>query len=150
MFRAMMIPFTGSVWMCGLPSGVDVALGAAERGRHLQQVDAGVGGDVAGAALGDLPVAGAVEQRRHPELEVEAGGDEQVGVAQHGHEAGLGLDEVGILVALGDRGDGALVADDLAGDGAVGREAGDDLERRPPGRGGGRATVGKGRERAVR
>ena len=50
--------------------------------------------------------------------------------AENRHEAGLGLNEVGVLVSLRDRGDRALVADDLSRNGAIGREAGDDLGRR--------------------
>ena len=107
--------------------GVDIAFRAAERGRHLEQMNAGVGRDVTGPALGDLAVAGAVEQRRHPELQIETGGDEQIGVAQDRHEAGLGLHEMRIFVALGDGGDGAFVADDFPGDGSVRGKAGDDL-----------------------
>ena len=106
----------------GIAVHVDVTLGAAERGGHLEQIDAAVRRHVAGRTIHDLAVARAVEQRRHPQLQVQAGGDEQIGVAQDPHEARLRLHEVGVLVALRDRGDGAAVAHDLASDGAVGRE----------------------------
>ena len=51
---------------------VNVTFGTAQRGGHLEQVDPGVGGDVTGAALRDLAIARAIEERRHPELEIES------------------------------------------------------------------------------
>src|SRR3989454_6906961 len=57
---------------------VDVALGAGEAGGDVEQVDAGVGRHVARPALRHLGVVGLVEQSGDPELEVEAGRDEEV------------------------------------------------------------------------
>jgi len=54
-------------------------------------------------------VAGPVQERRHPQLEVHAGGHEQIGVAQQRTKLGPRLDEVRVLVALGDRGDNGTV-----------------------------------------
>src|SRR5207244_474087 len=82
-----------------------------------------------GGAVDDPAIPGPVEQRRHPELEIHTRGDKQVRIAEHSDEAGLGLHEMWILVALRDRGDGALVAYDLPGDGAVSRKAGDNFRR---------------------
>ena len=107
---------------------------------HLEQVDALEGGDVAGTALEDLPVARPVEQCGNPELQIHAGGHEQICVPQHGHKAGLRLHEVRILVALGNRGDGAAVTHNLPGDRTVGGEAGDDLYRRGGGAAGRRGS----------
>lgn len=111
---------------------VDVALGAIERRRYLEQRDAGIGRHVAGSAFRDLAVVGAVRERRHPALQVQPGGDEQVGVAEDGDEAGLRPHEVRVFVALGDRGHGAVIADDLPRDGAVGRQSGDHFHRGGP------------------
>jgi hypothetical protein len=78
--------------------GVDIPFRPAEGDRNLEQRNPGVRGHVAGPALGHLPVVGAVEQRRDPELEVESGGDKDVRVPKQCHEARLGLHEVRVLV----------------------------------------------------
>ncbi len=98
--------------------------------RQIEQGNAGVGRDVAGPAFGDLGVAGLVEQRRDPQLQVESGRDEHVCLGEQRHEARLGLHVVRILVAHGDGVHDALVAHDFAGDGAVRGERRDDLHRR--------------------
>ena len=100
---------------------VDVALGAREAGRHIEQVDTRVGGHIAGAAFGHLGVARLVEQRGHPQLEVEPRRDEQIRLRQRRHEAGLGLHVVRVLIARRDRGDDATVAGDFARDRRIGR-----------------------------
>jgi len=90
MFRAMTIALTGSPWMCGLPSRwmspcdrlalVGISITRTPRKR----------GHVAPAALADVGVVGAVEQRGDPDLEVHPRRHEQVRVAQPGTKLGRG------------------------------------------------------------
>src|SRR5687768_14809432 len=86
-------------------------------------------GDVTDAALAHPGISGFVEQCRYPQLEIQSRGDEQVRAAEQRHKARLGLHEMRILVAIGDRCDRAAVTDDLARNGGVGSERRDDLER---------------------
>src|SRR5207249_10592684 len=106
--------------------------------RRSSDLDPGVGRDMARSALRDLGIVRLVEQRRYPQLEVETGRDEHVGLTQQRYEARLGLDVVWVFVAGGDGVDDAAVADDFASDGAVRRERRDDFDlvrdRRPDGR----------------
>ena len=59
---------------------VNVALGPGVAGRDVEQIDPGVGGDVPGPTFRHLGVVGLVEQGGNPELEVEAGGHEYIGL----------------------------------------------------------------------
>jgi hypothetical protein len=92
------------------------------------------GVDEAGLAVADLAVPRLVDQHRRPQLEVEAGGDEEVGLFEHQGERGLRLDEVGVLVAARDRQGIDLCAADRLGDGGIGGEGGDHLDGSGEGR----------------
>src|SRR5205823_11484984 len=98
---------------------VDVALRAGVARGHVEQVDTGVGGDVARPALCHLGIVRFVEQRWYPQLEVETRRDEHVGLAQQRHEARLRLDVMRVLVAGGNRAYDAPIPDDFARDGPV-------------------------------
>ena len=147
MFRAMMIPLIGIGVNVRVAVDVDVPLGSTQRGRHFHQIDSMKCRDVSRTSIHDLPVAGTIQEGRYPELEIHSRGHKQIGVAENRHEAGLGLNEVGVLVSLRDRGDRALVADDLSRNGAIGRQARDDLGRRG---GGDRGAAGQHRVRSNR
>ena len=109
---------------------VDVALGARQVDGNVEQRQALVGRDISGPTLGNLRIVRLVEQRRHPELEVQSRRHEQVGLCQGRHEARLGLHVVRILVTHGDRADFPPIAHDLHCDRGVRRERGDHLDRR--------------------
>ena len=114
---------------------VNVAGRARDGRRHIEQVDAAVSRHMSGSAVPHLRVAGAVEERRNPELQVEAGGHEQVRTLDERREARARVDEMRIHVAPGDRGDLRQVTRDLAGDRRVrreGRDHADLLLRRGP------------------
>ena len=99
---------------------------AACRVGHLQHRHALAGADEARLAIANRPVARLVDQRRGPELEIEAGGDEEIGFFEHQRERGLRFDEVGVLVAARDGlGFDAVAAHEL-GDGRVGGKSRDD------------------------
>src|SRR3990172_10869008 len=97
----------------GIAEDVDVPTGSTRVNRHLQHGHAGRHGDVAYLTFANTRVAGLVDHRRHPELQVQTGVEQQVGPAEHHGIAGLGLDEVGVLPSLGDGGHHATLADDL-------------------------------------
>jgi len=109
---------------------MDVALGAGEARGDVEEWDAGVRRHVSRSTLIDLRIVRLVEQRGDPELEIEAGSDEEVCARQRRHEARLGLDVVGVLVADGDRADRAAVSHDLAGDSGIRGERSHHLDRR--------------------
>jgi hypothetical protein len=113
-----------------IPCGVNVSLCPAHCRGNFQEVDSGVRSHVTAAANGHVAIVGPVEQRRDPEFEVHAGGDEEVGIAQQRNETRLGLDEMRVLIPLRNGADRAPIADDLSGNGAVGRETGHDLDWR--------------------
>ena len=75
------------------------------------------GVEVARRARLNLAVAALLNQRRQPaDFELPADGDQQIGALELEDEARLRLDEVRILIALGDRFDGDPIAADLAPD----------------------------------
>ena len=87
-------------------------------GRDLQDLHVQRGVEVAGGAELNLRIAALRDERRQPaDLEFPPDHDQQVGVRlSFEDEAGLGLDEVRILVALAKRVDRDLVAADFARD----------------------------------
>jgi hypothetical protein len=88
--------------------------------------DAGIGRHVAGRAFHHLPVAGTVQQRRHPQLEIQASGDEQIGAPQLEREARFRSHEVRILARVRDARDRDLRAAQLLRDGRVHGQRRDD------------------------
>ena len=94
-----------------------VAHGARDlRGGDLQNL--AELGHVQIAALPDLDlgIAALRDQRRQPsDLQLQSDDHQQVGLAEIQQEAGLGLDEVGVLIALGDGIDSDVVAADSRG-----------------------------------
>jgi hypothetical protein len=81
--------------------------------RHVERCDDPRGVEVPPAPRKDLRVACALEQYRSPaDLEVHPGLDEEIRVVQPSDEARPGLDDVGVLGALGDDRDGDLVTAD--------------------------------------
>ena len=84
-------------------------------GRDLQDPDVGRCIEVAVRARLNLRVAAAVDERRQPaDLQLAADDDEQVRAADLEDEARLRIDEVRVLVPLGEGDDRDLVAADLA------------------------------------
>ena len=108
---------------------VYVPLGAAEGARLVQQLDAGPGRHVTGRPFEHVSIAGRVEQRRHPQLQIQAGRDEQVGGCGAWSERGLGTDEVRVLVAVADCLCLDPVAADLLGHPRVVGDGGYDLQK---------------------
>jgi hypothetical protein len=97
---------------------VDVPGAAVGGVRHLEPLDPLRGVDEAGSAGLHLGVSRVGEQRRRPaDLELEADFDEEVGALQFQQVRRLGVDEVRILEAGGDRRDLDARAADLARDG---------------------------------
>ena len=85
--------------------------------------------EIAVGARLDPGVARLVDQRRQPaDFQVAPDHHQQIRLVQLQHEARLGLDEVRILVAAGERFDGDLVAADLADDRRQVARRGDDVE----------------------
>ena len=113
----------------GVAVRMHVAHGARDLLRRpLQDLAADRGVEVAAAARLDLGVAALRHQRRQvARFELEPGHDHEVGARELQHERGLGVDEVRILVALGQREGLDAIAADRRGDRGEVLEAGDDL-----------------------
>ena len=92
--------------------GMDVAHGAGHLARRdVEDLGRRGGVEVAVGAGLDLRVAALLDERREPaDLELAPDHDEQVGLRELQDEAGLGLDEVGILVAAADEVHGRMVS----------------------------------------
>jgi hypothetical protein len=80
---------------------MDVTLGAIDfRGGHIEHVDGRRSVEVAWGPELDVRVATAHDQRRQPtDLEIQPGVDEEARARKRDEQAGLGLDEVRILIA---------------------------------------------------
>jgi hypothetical protein len=100
-------------------------------GRNVENPYAGRRVEVARRAGLNPGVAALGQQRRQPpDLQFTPHHHQQVGVVQLENEAGLGFDEVRILIAAGQRLDAHLVAADLADQRGEIFSRGDDLGRR--------------------
>ncbi len=125
-----------------VPEGVDVAHRAGDlAGGDLEDLRGERGVEVAVRPHLDLRVAALLDERRQPaDLQLPAHGHEEVGLGELQDEAGLGLDEVRVLVAAGDRLHLDPVAAHLAGEVGQVLGAGDDVDggagRRHDGQGG--------------
>jgi hypothetical protein len=93
-----------------------VAVGAVDRGRHIEAIDqrrrleiprpAGLDGRVPGIAL---------DQRQPADFQIGARRDEQLRLPRLGQQRGLGLDPVRVLEGVGGRVNAHLVAADFLG-----------------------------------
>ena len=114
----------------GIAHGMDVAHGASDgAGGTVEDLHALRDVEIAARALADLVVAALLEQRRKPsDLQLQSDDDEKVGAAQLKKERRLRLDEVRILISLGDghRID-AIAADFVRQRGEIG-DGGDDFQ----------------------
>ncbi len=75
---------------------VNITRRAIQGGRFLEQIDTLRRRHVADRAVADLAVARLVDQHRRPQLEIEPGADEEVGVAKHQGVGRFGFDEMGV------------------------------------------------------
>ena len=123
--------------MCGSPARVYVALGAIQAHGLVAQRNEPRRLEVAGLARLNLWIAGLLHDERQPsDLELGAGGNDQIGAARAGDEARLSLHVVRILEPI--RGDIHidLVAAELLHERAPLRNRREDVERAPCGHGG--------------
>ena len=105
-----------SVWICGLPPRMHVALGAVEARRLFEQRHLARRLEIARLARLDLRIAGLLQHERQPaDLELGAGGDHEIGVARASDEARLRFDAMRILQRVGRGVDLHLVAAELLG-----------------------------------
>ncbi len=100
-------------------------------GRHVEDSGRRRGIEIALRSGLDLRVPALRDERREPaDLEIAADDDQQVRLVQDQDEARLRLDEMRVLVALGQRRDLDLVAPHFLGDGRHVLSGGDNVERR--------------------
>ena len=94
--------------------GMHVAFGAIESRRLVEQGHERRGLEVAGLPRLDLGIAGLLQHQRQPsDLELGAGGDDEVGAARARDQARLRLDVVRVLQRVGRDVDLDLVAAEL-------------------------------------
>ncbi len=103
----------------GVSEEMDVPGAPVGGGGDIQQLDPRVHGHVALSALQHVGIGGFVQKSRNPELQVQTGGYEKLGLPEVPGEAGFGPHEVSVLPGIRDGGHLHEVTPDLTDDGPV-------------------------------